>query len=103
MSDDLGQVATGQIYSWLVSHMQPGPREDTLTFALQEARAVAVAADDDEQAAADLKPYLRDRLTVDPGVPGPFGGLAADLLASLLDEVDWVRLVHWIRTGETED
>lgn len=66
-------------------------------YGRSEARAVAKAADTLDQAATDLEAWFTDRLTVDPGIPGPFGNLAYDLITSSLDFVDWEEVAAEIR------
>ena len=62
-----------------------------------EARKITRDAPDIATATDDLKSWFLDRLTVDPGHPGPFGALATDLIAAALERVDWRDIAYSIR------
>ena len=63
----------------------------------EEARKIARDAPDIATATEGLKSWFIDRLTVDPGHPGPFGALASDLITAALDRVDWLDIAYSIR------
>ena len=46
-----------------------------------------------EVVAEELRAWFTERLTVDPGVTGPFQGLSVELLSAVLDSVRWLSLV----------
>jgi hypothetical protein len=50
-----------------------------------------------EVVADELKYWFVQRLTIDPGVRGPFQDLATNILATALDHVRWISIVRIIR------
>jgi hypothetical protein len=58
---------------------------------------MAIEPLDDQSAGEALRGWFTDRLTVDPGTPGPFSNLAFDLIGAALDLVDWSAVAHEIR------
>jgi hypothetical protein len=69
-----------------------GPR-----YGRAEAQQVALDATTSDAAADRLRAWFTDRLTVDPGHPGPFGDLAFDLINAALGLVDWIVVAAEIR------
>ena len=57
-----------------------------------------------EQAADQLRVWFTERLTVDPGMPGPFADLASNLISWALEDVNrgvnWQGIVGALRQGE---
>ena len=68
-----------------------------LRYSRAEARRIAKEAADIATATEDLKSWFIDRLTVDPGHPGPFGNLAAYLITAALERVNWRDIAYSIR------
>jgi hypothetical protein len=92
--DDFRESVTSSVIIWLSGDddVAPGP------FALErygrrEVARVAADAESLEEAAIAVREWFTDRLTVDPGVPGPFGNLAYSLVNAALDLVDWPEVV----------
>jgi hypothetical protein len=91
-------AVTNSVRMWLAEDDDPSPD----AFAAQrygrsEALSITREAEDAEIAARFLRSWFTDRLTVDPGHPGPFGNLAFDLIGAALDLVDWPALAEEIR------
>src|SRR4051812_15228588 len=89
---------TNSVRMWLAGDDDASPD----AFAAQrygraEAQKVALDAPTSGAAADQLRAWFTDRLTVDPGHPGPFGDLACDLINAALDLVDWVVVAAEIR------
>jgi hypothetical protein len=57
-----------------------------------------------EQAADQLRIWFTERLSVDPGMPGPFADLASNLIFWALEDVNrgvnWPSIVGALRRGE---
>ena len=80
----------------------PGPGTDPDMFRLQrfsnaEARKLAAEAPDFVQAASLLQAWFTDRLTVEPGVAGPFAPVAYALLGNALELVNWYQIAEEVR------
>jgi hypothetical protein len=70
---------------------------------LEEAMAIIRSGILHEQAATELGAWFTDRLTIDPGVSGPFGSLGADLISMALvadGGIGWGAIVGTIRRRE---
>lgn len=97
--EGIGESCTGAIRAWIVDD---DLGRDPDLFRLQryssaEARKMAREANDFVQAAAHLQAWFTDRLTVDPGVPGPFAPVAYALLMNALELVNWYQIAEEVR------
>jgi hypothetical protein len=98
----LTKSLTDCVRLWLFAPDDPDGGFAVQRYGRGEARQIASEADNIEDAARSLENWFIDRLTVDPGIPGPFGGLAYDLISSALDLVDWGALAAEVRTSPPE-
>ncbi|MFO0954320.1 MAG: hypothetical protein U0835_24815 [Isosphaeraceae bacterium] len=97
--EGIGEICTNAVREWIA--------DDTLgrdpdmfrlqRFSSSEARKLAREADDFVQAAAILQSWFTDRLTADPGVPGPFAPVACTLLLNAIELVNWYQIAEEIR------
>lgn len=97
--EGIGESCTEAIRRW-ISGADRGIDPDL--FRLQrhssaEASKLACEAEDFVQAAALLQAWFTDRLTVDPGVPGPFAPIAHTLMANALELVNWYQVAEEVR------
>jgi hypothetical protein len=97
--EGIGESCTNAIRVWIRDTEAIG---DPDLFRLQryssaEARKLAAEASDFVQAAALLQAWFNDRLTVDPGVPGPFAPIAYALLSNALELVNWYQIAEEVR------
>jgi hypothetical protein len=105
---NLREQVTRLIHAWLVLYLAPtaagrGDGASSADFVYREVRDAVLDPEDDAEAAEGLRVYLHERLCVNPGTPGPFGPLAADLLGVLLDLADWLALAIWYRYGDEDE
>jgi hypothetical protein len=100
--EEFRSAVTEAIRFWLVAFQGEAETDPALHCLYRELRAAALEPDDDESAGPALRDKLEWRLTVDPGVKGPFGSLSATLISLLLDLADWTALAHWIRCGDDD-
>lgn len=97
--DDLAAPATTAVRMWLAGEDdEPAGGFLVQKYGRDEARRVATEPALSEDAARQLRDWFTDRLTVDPGVPGPFGNLAYELVNLALDAVDWEAIADEIRS-----
>jgi hypothetical protein len=72
--------------------------------ALSEAMEIVRGDTPLEQAADQLRIWFTERLSVDPGMPGPFADLASNLISWALKDVsrgvNWPGIVGALRRGE---
>jgi hypothetical protein len=97
--EGIGESCTNAIRDWIADDK---PRHDPDLFRVQrlsnaEVRKLACEADDFVQAATLLQAWFTDRLTIDPGVPGPFAPIAYALLLNALELVDWYQIAEEVR------
>jgi hypothetical protein len=91
--NELPGIATKTVHDWIVLKGVDDP-------SLGEAMAIVRSGSDFERAAKDLATWFLERLTVDPGIPGPFSDLGYQLISTMLDLVDWKEIVRIMRTRE---
>jgi hypothetical protein len=89
----LSEVATKEVHDWLYMRDLDDP-------VIWEVTEVIRGGDRLPDAAKALRIWFRERLTVDPGVPGPFQWLAVNLISTMLDHVSWESIVQAIRERE---
>lgn len=97
--EGIGESCTNAIRVWIADD-KPGLDPDlfrVLRLSSAEARKLAREADDFVQAAALLQAWFTDRLTIDPGVPGPFAPIAYALLSNALELVNWYQIAEEAR------
>jgi hypothetical protein len=97
--EEVRDSCTGCVRMWLDNPRFKSSGPDSFAFinnSNDEVRRLVIDAPHDE-AADVLERWFTDRLTVDPGVPGPFYSLAFDLLGNVLDLVDWQAIADEIR------
>lgn len=99
--EGIGESCTDAIRRWLAdadadAGDRPGEYLDR-RYSSAEARKVANEAPDFVAAAALLQAWFTDRLTVDPGVPGPFHPIAVALLGNALELVNWYEVAEEVR------
>jgi hypothetical protein len=83
--------ATQVIHDWLLFTAH----ENDLLYV--EAFDIATRNADIAVASEDLELWFTERLAVDPGIVGPFGGVAVNLLMHVLETVRWSSLVKAIQ------
>jgi hypothetical protein len=81
---------TKTVHRWVA-----GFGKDDIAFA--EVIEIARSSSHIEIIADFVKTWFVQRLTVDPGVKGPFHGLSSELLSDVLDNVRWLSIVQSIR------
>lgn len=91
---DFRQAVTKMVHDWFFFDRAD---EGALEEATEEIVRSGLHVD---QAAEQLRTWFEERLTVDPGVPGPFGGLAQNLISTTLDLVDWAAITREMRMRE---
>jgi hypothetical protein len=97
--EGIGESCTNAIRAW-IGDAESGDEPDLFRlqrYSRAEARRMAADAADFVQAAALLQAWFTDRLTVDPGVPGPFGPVANALLGNALELVNWYQVAEEVR------
>jgi hypothetical protein len=97
--EGIGESCTNAVRAW-IGEAEAGTDADLFRlqrFSRFEARKVAAEAPDFVQAASLLQAWFTDRLTVDPGVPGPFAPVANALLANALELVNWYQIAEELR------
>jgi hypothetical protein len=97
--EGIGESCTDAVRRWLVdadAGYTPGESNDP-RYSRSEARRVATGARDFVAAAAMLQAWFTDRLTVDPGLPGPFAPIGVALLANALELVNWYEIAEELR------
>ena len=90
---NLGVAATALVRDWI---QMKGVNDPDIEEALQVVRR----RDHLPEATKQLGAWFLERLTVDPGFPGPFADLGRSLLGTILDEVDWEAIVCFMRERE---
>jgi hypothetical protein len=101
--EGIGESCTDSIRAW-ISGDDTGGSPDLFRdqrYSSSEARKVATDAPDFVNAAALLQAWFTDRLTVDPGVNGPFGPIVIALLGNSLELVNWYQIAQECR-GELD-
>ena len=53
-----------------------------------------------DDASEFLRSWWQERLTVDPGIAGPFSDLGFNLMSTILDLVDWKAIIQAMRVRE---
>jgi hypothetical protein len=97
--EGIGESCTDAVRRWLVdtdAGNAPGGYKDQ-RYSSSEARRVATEAHDFVEAAAMLQAWFTDRLTVDPGLPGPFAPVGVALMANALELVNWYEIADELR------
>jgi hypothetical protein len=97
---DLRESVTHSVQLWLVGEDEEGEGFAVRRYGRSEAKELVRRAESLSDAMLALRDWFADRLTVDPGVPGPFGGLAYDLISGAMDLVRWDQVAHSIREDE---
>jgi hypothetical protein len=91
--NELPRVATKMVLEWVLLKGVDDP-------ALAGAMEIVRTGTDYNEAAESLESWFLDRLTIDPGMPGPFGDLGFNLVSTMLDLVDWKDVIRIMRTRE---
>jgi hypothetical protein len=95
----IGESCTDAIRDW-IGTAESGDEPDLFRiqrYSRAEARQVATEAADFVEAAALLQAWFTDRLTVDPGSPGPFSPITCVLLGNVLELVNWYQIAEEVR------
>ena len=98
-SDEIGESCTNAILNW-INGAETGTDPDH--FPLQrhssaEVRRLALGSPDFLSAAELLHAWFTDRLTVEPGVRGPFAPVAYTLIMNALELVNWYQVAEELR------
>jgi hypothetical protein len=99
---DLRESVTHSVQLWLVGEGEEGDGLAVRRYGRSEAKELVRRAESLSDAMLALRDWFADRLTLDPGVPGPFGGLAYDLISGAMDLVRWDQVARSIREDEEE-
>jgi hypothetical protein len=94
--EGIGESCTNAIRAW-IGDDGTGASQDIFRdqrYSISEARRVATDAPDFVAAAALLQAWFTDRLTVEPGVTGPFAPIAFALLGNALELVNWYQIAE---------
>lgn len=96
--DTLAEAATDRVRLWLTDEEDGAAGSSPLQRSLRdEACRVAWDAEDLAGAAAALRSWFSDRLTILPETLGPVANLASHLMGTSLVLIDWETLADEIR------
>ncbi len=90
---DVGAGVTSIVRDWI---QVKGVDDESL----EDAMAIVRGREHSPESAKQLESWFLERLTVDPGMPGPFCDLGASLLGTVLDLVDWKAIIRFMRERE---
>ena len=91
--DELRLLATKTIHDWVFI-------EGKATGADEEPLEMVRGADHYDRAVKELRLWFENRLLIDPGTPEPFSYIGNNLIAAMLDLVDWHTIVRTMRVRE---